>query len=371
MQDNYKKLIALFRRHSILVIAVPWLLYALYLILLASAQYESQSQLIIKSTESGSNFDPSSLLMSTVTGSAATSETHIIKAFVQSSDMLVYLNETLDLQAHYSSSNADIFSRLPKNATFEDFYLFYLEHVDISVDSTSSVITLKSVAFSPEMAQKINSTILSRSEAFINEINNNLAKSKLKFAQGEHDLVQEKLKDSKTQLLAFQSQYNVLDPTAEGAAFQQIALSLEATLAQKQAELQTMSSMMSDLAPDILNVKRQIRALKNQIEDQKAKINTSDNPEAALSVSELMAQYSNLKIQMELALQAYSSSLITLENARVDAYQQLQHLVTISAPQLPEENKYPQVGYNLTLFGVLLLMMYGIARIIIATIREL
>ncbi len=53
----------------------------------------------------------------------------------------------------------------------------------------------------------------------------------------------------------------MLDPTAEGAAFQQIAFSLEATLAQKKAELSTMSTMMSNVAPEVINIKREIAAV--------------------------------------------------------------------------------------------------------------
>ena len=210
-----------------------------------------------------------------------------------------------------------------------------------------------------------------KAEEFINNINNNLAKSKLTFAKGEHEIVEQKLQQAKTEILAFQSKYNVLDPTAEGAAFQQIAFSLEATLAQKKAELSTMSTMMSNVAPEVINIKREIAALQKEVEKQKERISTAEGESEALSVSELMAQYSNLQVQLQLAIQAYSSSLITLENARVEAYQKLQHLVTVESPTLPDDNAYPTVIYNLVLFGVSLLLIYGIVRIIVATIREL
>ena len=169
----------------------------------------------------------------------------------------------------------------------------------------------------------------------------------------------------------FQSKYNVLDPTAEGAAFQQIAFSLEATLAQKQAELSTLAGIMSATAPEIVSLKRQIKALEQQITEQKTKINDTQGSDAKLSINQLMAQYSNLQVQVELALQAYGSSLMTLENARVDTYQQLQHLVTVESPTLPDDATYPKVIYNLVLLGVLLSMAFIAIRIVVATIREL
>jgi len=137
--------------------------------------------------------------------------------------------------------------------------------------------------------------------------------------------------------------------------------------------LSTISTMMSDAAPEVINIKREIGALQREINKRKEQISTTDpdSSDTDLSVGELMAQYSNLQVQLQLAIQAFSSSLITLENARVETYQKLQHLVTIESPTLPDDNKYPTVVYNLVLFGVVLLLLYGIIRIVLATIREL
>ena len=311
------------------------------------------------------------LMAAGVSGASGGTESQLVEAYIQSADMIKYLDKTIGLREHYMSDKADMFSGLSSSHKQEDFYQFYLDHIDVSVDSASSVISLRTRAFDAEYAQIINQAIVDKAEEFINNINNNLAKSKLTFAKGEHEIVEQKLQQAKTEILAFQSKYNVLDPTAEGAAFQQIAFSLEATLAQKKAELSTMSTMMSNVAPEVINIKREIAALQKEVEKQKERISTAEGESEALSVSELMALYSNLQVQLQLAIQAYSSSLITLENARVEAYQKLQHLVTVESPTLPDDNAYPTVIYNLVLFGVSLLLIYGIVRIIVATIREL
>lgn len=359
------------KRYPLAAVVIPWLLYAFYLIIWAAPQYESQSQLIVKSTDGGSSFDPSSLLMSTVTGSGSSNDSLIIESFILSTDMLEFLDKEIGLSEHYSSDLGDVFSRLSKHHTKEDLLNYYQSHVSVTIDSTSSVIAIHARAYSSDYAHLINKTIVKRAEVFINSIGNNLAKSKLAFAQGEHDVVESKLQQAKLKLLDFQSKYNVLDPTAEGAAFQQIAFSLEATLAQKQAELKTLLSMMSEQASEVQNVRREINALQAQIASQKTRISEDGAKASDISVSQLMAQYSNLQVEVQLAIQAYSSSLMTLENARVEAYQQIKHLVTIESPTFPEENAYPEVIYNLTLLGVILLMGFGIVRIVIATIREL
>lgn len=366
----FQKYIAIIRQRMILVVIVPWFFYAFYLVLLASPQYESTSKLIVKSTNTGAAFDPASLLLPAVSGSAVNNESLLVQAFIESNDMLLYLDRTLVISEHYTSADADFFSRLSSGYSKEDLLDFYRDHVTVEVDSTSSIITLKTRAYSPDTAQDINNQLVDRAENFINEINNQVAESRLEFAQSEHDIVEKKLQNAKSELLAFQSQYSVLDPTAEGAAFQQITFSLESSLAQKKAELAALRASMSDNAPEVLSVQREIAALESQIISEKQRI-TDNGSSSELSVSEQMANYSNLQVQLELAIQAYSASLITLEKARVETYEQLQHLVTVESPTLPEDNAYPEVIYDLTVFGVFAFLLYGIGRIVIATIREL
>ena len=372
MLKKTQKKLKLLTQHVGRAFLGAWLIYALYLVLMASPQYESQSQLIIKKSDGGSAFDASSLLMSSVTDAPLSTDSVLVEAFIKSQDMYRFLVAQHGMNEHFQTTDADIFSRLSADATREDKYQYYLDHIDVTVDSSSAVITLKTKAFSSEYANKLNTAIINHAENFINDINNQLAKSKLKFAKSEHDIVEQKLQSAKQELLAFQSKYNVLDPTAEGAASQQIAFSLEATLAQKQAELETMSGMMSDIAPEMRNIKRQIKALQQSVKKQKSELNNAelgDNKD--VTMTQLMAQYSDMQIQLQLAIQAYSSSLMTLENTRVETYEKLQHLVTVERPTQPEGNKYPQIIYNLALFGVILFLVYGVGRIIVATIKEL
>lgn len=367
---NTKKTLNKLKKNKFVFILAPWLLYAIYLVFFAAPQFESSSKLIIKSTDGGSSFDPTSLLGSPIAGVGGSNDSQIIEAYIQSNDMLNYLEDTLHISDHYSSDMGDLFSRLSGSHTKIDFFEFYQNHITVEVDSASAVISLNVRAFSPEFAQQMNRAIIERAENFLNEINNNLAKSKMEFALGEHQIVEDKLQKAKQDILAFQSEYNVLDPTAEGAVSQQIAFSMQSTLAQKRAELNTLETMMSPSASEIISLKRQIKAIEEQMNEQRENL-SKQTGQQSLSVTQQMAQYSNLQIQLQLAIQAFSSSLVSLENTRVEAYQQLQHLVTIESPTLPDDNAYPKIIYNLVLFGVILLIVYGTVRIVIATIKEL
>jgi capsular polysaccharide transport system permease protein len=131
-----------------------------------------------------------------------------------------------------------------------------------------------------------------------------------------------------------------------------------------------MKSIMTNDAPAIVNLRRDIAALQQQIDSERAKITDNRGIEQKRSMSQLIAEFGGLKIQLELRTQAFAASLAALEKIRVETYQQLQYLVVIDSPSLPDDNQYPRVTYNLTFAAILLLLFFGIARIVVSTVRE-
>ncbi|EXJ40109.1 capsular polysaccharide export system inner membrane KpsE domain protein [Vibrio parahaemolyticus VPTS-2010_2] len=168
--------------------------------------------------------------------------------------------------------------------------------------------------------------------------------------------------------MQFQQEHNLIDPLAEGAAMQQIAYGLEGQIAAKEAELKTLLAVMSGNAPQVMATKSALEGLKLQLVAERSRLATTKNN---MSVSEILAKFTDLKVNLDLALQAYTASQISLEKSRIEAYRQLKYLIVVEAPTLPEDATYPKEQYNLLLAAVLLLLVFGIGKIIIATVREL
>jgi capsular polysaccharide transport system permease protein len=95
------------------------------------------------------------------------------------------------------------------------------------------------------------------------------------------------------------------------------------------------------------------------------------NSHDALSLNEVLNKYSALKIDLDIALQAFTSSTVSLEKARIEAYRKIKYLVVVEKPRVPEDNQYPRVIYNISLLFVITIIIFGFVRIILATIREL
>jgi capsular polysaccharide transport system permease protein len=115
-----------------------------------------------------------------------------------------------------------------------------------------------------------------------------------------------------------------------------------------------------------------------QLKKERSRLTSENNVNQALpeeeqnlSVSQILAKFSDYEINIELALQAYTFSQVSLEKSRIEAYRQLKYLVTVESPTNPQDAKYPEVMYNISLFLVVILMLYGIGRIVIATVSEL
>lgn len=365
----------------------PIACFAFYLLIWASPRYESQTQLIVKQPDSMSTLDPTLALMSGLGGGGGNSDTELVKAYIYSNDMYLYLKENIELDKHYSAKQLDMFSRLSESASLESQLAYYKNHVKVEIDSKSSIVGIYAQAFSADYALTLTKTIVDRAEWYINEIGHRLAKEQLNFVQHEHQLVEQKLQQKKTDLLAFQRRYNLLNPEAEGLALQQITYQLEGQIAAKKAELRTLMASMSAAAPQVLQAKEQLDSLDQQLQNERKRLTRnlplktqSNNDELnvvpneqdqTLGVNEVMSRFTDYKMDMEFALQAYSASQMSLEKSRIEAYRQLKFLMVVETPTLAQEAKYPKVLYNIVLLATLLLLFYGIGKIILATIKEL
>lgn len=370
---NNKPGLQKFQQPIVIFVVIPFLLFSFYQILLASPRFESQAQLIVKEPNSISTLDPAMAVMSGFGITSGNSDTQLVKSYIHSNDMLTYLDSELNLLQHFSDDQYDMISRLSGSASRESQLEFFLSMVTIDIDENSQVITVKAQAFESEFAHSLSQLLVDRAEWYINEIGRGLAKNQLDFVQQEHALVQEKLTAAKSVLLNFQRRYNLLDPEAEGMALQQISYQLEGRISAKQTEVRALSVSMSDTAPLVLQAKAELDSLIQQLENERSRLteqSSSQNAEA-MGVGEILAKYSDYKINLELALQAYTSSLISLEKSRIEAYRQLKYLVVVELPTVPEDASYPKILYNLTLFLILTLMLFGIGKIILATVEEL
>ena len=345
------------------MVMIPWLLAAIYYLGFASDRYVSDASFMIeKSDGSGAGVEGLSLLG--VTPQAANDQ-KILETFIKSPDMLYYLDQQTGLKQHYMES-ADWLSALGNNASHEDFLTYYRDHISVRFNDSNGMLEMEIQGFTPEYAQKLSKLILQHSEAFVNEISHGIANEQLEFVRQEVAISEERLKDMSAKLVTFQNETGMLSVSEQGAALNGIMNELQAELIRSRTELETLTAFLNSNSAQVVGLKQRIAALEKQLGKEQTRLIDGEST----TLNDLAARQQELQLELDLSTKAYSSALIALEGARTEASRKLKQLVVISSPYLSEEAKYPRALYSLINIFLILLMIYALARMIRATIRE-
>ena len=291
----------------------------------------------------------------------------MLQAHILSNDMLRQIDAKLDLRAAYSSPKLDFIFRLTDDATQDQFLDYYRRRVEIVVDGESGLLTVNTQGFTPEISQAVNREIVAISERFINESSHRLARDQMSFAEAELANARARLDAVRDRLQKFQEEHGVLDPVAQAVAKTGLTAELRAMLARYEAELKGHLAYLNDDAPQIAALQAQIGGIREQLQDERRRGVTGTD---GVSLNVLAGRYQELAAELEFVSYAYRGALTALETARIESTRKLKSLVLVESPALPETAEYPRRLY--TLFALLmgLILIYGIGRLIVATIED-
>jgi len=336
----------------------------IYFCFIASDRYVSRADIVIKQADQIKML-PDALSMLGIGGSNH-EDVLLIQDYLKSPDLLRKLDKELGLKAHYQSHKVDYFSRLSSDVSHENFIKYYRDHLTLHLDELSGVLTIELQAFDPAYGQRVVSLMLKESEGFINKLGHQVALEQLAFVEKEVNRAYKRVQDEKNKVLDFQNKHNLISPESTSSARLGVVSQIDGELASQQAKLKQLESYMKDTAPAVISVKARTEALTEQLAQEKARLTGTDQD----AMNEVTARYMDVQTQATLAADIYKTGLISLEQARVEAYRKLKHLLIISQPTLAEDAEYPRRFYNLATIGVILCLLYGLIVMGLATLRE-
>ncbi|MCU6682923.1 sugar transporter [Leclercia sp. H6W5] len=336
----------------------------IYFGFIASDRYVSRAELVVKQADQIKML-PDALSMLGLGGNNH-QDVLLIQDYLKSADLLNKLDKELGLKAHYQSHKVDYFSRLPSNVSREEFLKYYREHLTLRMDDISGVLTIELQAFDPAYGQKVVGVMLKESDRFINKLGHQVALEQLAFVEKEVDHAYQRLQAEKAKVLEFQNTHHLISPESTSTARMGVVSQIEGQLAQQQAQLKQLQSYMKATAPAVVSVQARVDALTEQLAQEQSRLTGADKN----SMNEVTASYMDVQTQATLAADLYKTGLISLEQARIEAYRKLKHLLVISQPTLAEDAEYPRRLYNLATIGVLLCLLYGLIVMGLATLRE-
>jgi len=358
------------RTLKIALIAVPMLLYGMYLLLIAADRYVSESVVAVRQegSESAAGIPGAALLLAGL-GGASSHDTLYVREFVHSRDLMIKLESQLKLREHFGSAGADLPYRLRSGGSQEDLVDYFRARVHVSYDDRSGLLKLRVEGFDPAYAQKLNRAILDESERFVNESSHQVARERLRFAEGELDRAGKRLLVARNDLLAFQSKNKLLDPLLQAQASGVLSAELEGSRARLEAELNGLLGYLHEDSYQVKALRGRIAALDKQIDVEQSRA-TVEGPRSGGRLNQLALDFQALQMQTEFARDAYKLALIAVENARIESTRKIKSLVVVEPPSLPQTAEYPLVAYNLTTLLVICLLTYAIVRLALATVRE-
>ncbi|MDR1460646.1 MAG: capsule biosynthesis protein [Campylobacteraceae bacterium] len=362
----YKRVGAWFlTKGFIAIVIVPFMLFTVYYLLFAADRYVSESIVSVKQAGESS---PNAAGLAAIVGINTNSkeDTLYLREYIHSLDMLKLLEQKIDVRHMYSKEWLDFIYRFYGFMSQESLLEYYQNRVEIVYDDMSGLLKINIEAFEADEAQNLANEILEQSETFVNELSHKMSKKQLEFAKTELQKAEDRLSAAKNALLAFQNKYGIFNPIEQAQSQATLALGFEAELAKKEAELTALLSYIQDSAPQILMLKSEIAALKIQIEKENGRVAAKSSDSTNL----LAFEYQALTVEADFAQELYKIALGAVEQARIESTKQIKYLSVIQQPSKPESAKYPRKIYNLITSLALLFLLYGIARLIQATIED-
>jgi capsular polysaccharide transport system permease protein len=364
-----KYLLALsYRRLKLLLIGLPFLVAALYLFFFAADRYVSESIVTVRQASAESGATPGIAMLLGAVNPPSREDTLYLRQYIHSLDLLRRLDAKLKLREHYQAEKSDFLFRLYGNASQESFLDYYRNRVEILFDDNASLLTIRVQGFDAAFAQRLDQAILEESEKFVNDFSQRMAREQMAFAEGELDRARRRVEDEKTRVLTFQTKHKLLDPMVQAQAIGSLTASLQATLARQEADLRAAQSYLNDDSYQIKAQRSQLEATRAQLEIEQLRGTAGGKSGERLNA--LAADFEELLLRASFAQDAYKLSLTAVENSRIEASRKIKSLVVIEPPSKPETAQYPRRIYDLVTLLVVTTLLYGIARLVIATIRE-
>lgn len=366
MKDLIRRLSA--RNLALIFVALPMALCAAYLYVMAEDRYVSESVVTVKqSGDSGIGMAGLASIFQ-VSGAGSQGDLLLLQAHIQSMDMLQVLDKRLNLRQAFAAPRRDVLLRLASDASADEFLEYYRDRVEVRFDDTSGLLVIRAQGFKADEAQAINKGVVEASEAFINRITQRLAQEQMAFALGELSKASDKFQAAKMKMLAFQERHKMMDPTAQAKANTVLTLELQARLSRLEADLRATQAYMDDSSFQVRFLKQQAEAMRGQMAAEASR-GTSETA-SGTRLNTLAGDFRELEIEVNFAEQAYKSATMSMETARLESTRKIKSLVLVASPTLPDDPEYPRRAYDLLALFLGFGLVFGIARLMVATIED-
>lgn len=354
----------------LLFVVLPTLLSLLYLVAVASPQYESELSFTVQQgTKSPRAMSGIMALAAQVSGFSSTSqETYMVLEYLRSLDAIKDLGGAAFLEPIFARSGIDYLARMDKGLPAEEIHKYWGDKIIPELDTRSGIITLKVRAFSPEDAYGLASRLLNLSEDLINSVSQRSREKTLERVEGDLRRSLTLVKQSRDQLRDFQNAEGSINPSQDAEHLASILAELTLKRIEIETEIGVLLPQIKGDSPAIRVKREQSDALKKQIDALEARM--TGLPQSDSSIAQKLVKYESLQADLQYYEKLYAISMSAYEQAREDVLKQQIFVIPTVKPSLAESSDYPNLFEVCVSIFLLSLSLWSIGILTASSIKD-
>ena len=352
----------------IVMVVVPTLATAIYMLLVASPIYVSEARFVVRSRAHGQPSAFGTVLQSVgVDLSAPATDAYEVHEFMMSRDAMSDLVAHHQLRDVLARPGADFLARFPRpfeSQTTENLYKSYKRFVTVGYDSTTGISTLRVAAFRPDDAHNIANALLDGGEQLVNQLNRRAMQDSIAQAVQQVGEAQQRATLAENALTAFRSREKLIDPTRASVAGSTLVDQLEAQIINLQAERNSLAALAPQ-SPELPALDQKIRAFEAQRDAERTRVAGESD-----SLAPMIGEYERLMLERDYAAKSLASADATLEDAQLDARRKQSYLERVVAPDTPDKAEQPRRAFTILMVLISSLIVYATVMLVVAGLRE-
>lgn len=343
-----KKLFALFSRLAVFVL-LPTFAMGWYFFVIATPMYATKSEFVIQQAEAQGSSGFGGLFQGT--GLATQSEAVNAQSFLTSREAMLRLDADHAFKAHFQSDEIDAIQRLDADATNEEAYGLYQDHVQVGYDPTEGIIKMEVIAADPAKSQEFSEALIGYTENRVDQLTQRMREDQMSDAVANYQAAETARQQALSDLTTIQQEAEVVDPASAVSALQQRISTLELRMDEKQIELASLQANARPNEARVSAVEGEIARIGEQIELLRGQLSQGTN--GSLSQAEIVAKLREAEENYAFAIERVTAAQAAMDQARIEANRQVRFLSVSVAPIAPDEPTYPR-AFEYTLLSFLI-----------------
>jgi capsular polysaccharide transport system permease protein len=358
----------IFTSFAVLVL-MPLIVACWYLWTKAVDQYASTVGFSVRKEEMQSAID----LFGGITqlSGSASSDTDILYEFILSQEMVALIDRKLNLVARYSRPwPEDPVFAYPPTGQIEDLVTYWSRMVKVFYDAGTGLIEVRALAFTPQDAQVIATTVFEESSHMINKLSTIARDDATRYAREDLDDAIERLKDARQKVTEFRLRTRIVDPKADIQAQMGLLNTLQTQLASALIDLDLLREVTRASDPRLSQAERRIEVIENRIAQEREKFGVGGKGPGGEDYATMMAEHERLSVDLQFAEQAYTGALSAHTAAVAESRRQSRYLAAYIRPTIAQSAQYPRRLMLAGLTGLFLLLGWAIGVLIYYSVRD-